>query len=242
MKKYIALFLALALVWTVGAALAETDASGAWYADLNGLSLTLSLNGDGSYTLVLPDGIGESASGAWVLEDGFVRLDNGSVLNVISDSLLLRMNDDLFFSREPVQYYVPADLLSDVPAELYAGYWKCAYVDLGSAVVPADTVDDRTDLYVEGSSAILGGPVFGDTQVKMDFVDGALSCEQDGVKVVLQIQQDSAGREGAKVQTEGILMHVHVLPTVLFQRHLPYRHISQTGQDPTAAAASYICL
>ena len=194
MKRILAILLAFLLL-LAPAALAEAEpvdpASGTWYADLNGLSLTLSLNGDGSYTLVLPDGIGEPASGAWVLEDGFVRLDNGSALNVISESLLLRMNDDLFFSREPVQYYAPADLLSDVPAELYAGYWKCAYVDLGSAVVPADTVDDRTDLYVEGSSAILGGPVFGDTQVKMDFAAGALSCEQDGAKVVLQIQQDS---------------------------------------------------
>ena len=44
MKKYIALFLALALVWTAGAALAEADASGAWYADLNGLSLLSQTN------------------------------------------------------------------------------------------------------------------------------------------------------------------------------------------------------
>ncbi len=59
---------------------------------------------------------------------------------------------------------------------------------------------------------------------------------------ILQIQQDSAGRECAKVQTKSILMHVHVLLTVLFRKHLPYQHISQTDQDPTAAAASYICL
>ena len=36
----------------------------------------------------------------------------------------------------------------------------------------AEFTDDRTDLYIEGRSGILGGLAFGDTQVKFDFADG----------------------------------------------------------------------
>ena len=197
MKRVFAAILAF-LLFLAPAALAEEDpagsAAGDWYADLNGFSLTLSLKEDGSYTLALPAGIGEPASGTWTFDGGFVRLDSGAVLSLVSESLLLRTGDDLFFTREPVQYYAPADLLPGVPAELFAGYWKCGYADLGEAVVPASALDSWTDLYVEGTSAILGGSYFGDTQVKMEFADGAMSCGRDGMQVTLQIQQDGVLR------------------------------------------------
>jgi hypothetical protein len=63
-------------------------------------------------------------------------------------------------------------------------------VEVNGSPVLADYAADRTDLYIEGSSAILGGPRFGDTQVKFDFSDGALTCQHAGAQVTLQIQQD----------------------------------------------------
>ena len=56
--------------------------------------------------------------------------------------------------------------------------------------VPAQLLDDQTDLYVEGSSTILGGPGFGDVTVKMSYENGALQCDTDGAHVALQKQQD----------------------------------------------------
>ena len=46
------------------------------------------------------------------------------------------------------------------------------------------------DLYIDGHSAILGGPVLGDTQVKLEFRDGVLSCESDGLSASILYQRD----------------------------------------------------
>lgn len=190
MRKYIALFLALALACTAGLALAEADVVGHWYTDVDGLSVTLTLNSDGGYTLALPEALGQSSAGTWALEDGFVRMDDSAWLSLVNDSLLIWTEGATFFTREPVLWYTPAALLEDAPASLFAGYWKSAYVDLNGTAVPASAVEDKTDLYIEGHSGILGGPRFGDTQVKLTFADGALTCEHAGTQVTLQIQQD----------------------------------------------------
>ncbi len=191
MKKYMALFLALALALAACLALAETDITGLWYIDLGGAVAELSLNADGTYRLTVP--LEEEKTGAWRLDDGFVYTDGASAPDLATwgDNTLMLGDGAGLFTREKPDLYQPSDVIPDAPAELFAGYWVCRYVDVNGSPLSADYADDRTDLYIEGHSAILGGPVFGDTQVKLAFADGALQCENGSAQVTLQLQQDS---------------------------------------------------
>ena len=190
MKKHIAIYLALVLALSAVLALAEADVSGLWYADLDGAVAELSLNADGTYRLAVP--LEEEKTGTWKLDDGFIYLDGAAEPDLATwANGNLMLGDHLaFFTREKPAYYAPADPLPDAPLALFAGYWVCRYVDVNGSPVLADYAADRTDLYIEGSSGILGGPRFGDTQVKFDFSDGALTCQHARAQVTLQIQQD----------------------------------------------------
>lgn len=190
MRKYIALFLALALACTAGLALTEADVVGLWYADLGGAAAELTLNADGTYRLAVP--LEEEKTGTWKFDDGFVYLDGAAApaLATWGEGTLMLGDSAGFFTREKPAYYAPADPLPDAPLDLFAGYWVCRYVEVNGSPVLADYAADRTDLYIEGHSGILGGPRFGDTQVKLTFADGALTCEHAGTQVTLQIQQD----------------------------------------------------
>ena len=190
MKKHIAIYLALVLALSAVLALAEADVSGLWYADLDGAVAELSLNADGTYRLAVP--LEEEKTGTWKLDDGFIYLDGAAEPDLATwANGNLMLGDHLaFFTREKPAYYAPADPLPDAPLALFAGYWVCQYVEVNGSPVLADYAADRTDLYIEGSSAILGGPRFGDTQVKLDFADGAMQCEIGGAQVTIQLQQD----------------------------------------------------
>ncbi len=191
MKKHIAIYLALILVLSAGLALAEADVTGLWYFDLGGAVAELTLNADGTYRLAVP--LQEEKTGTWKFDDGYVYLDDAAEpdLATWANGNLMLGDSEGFFTREKPAYYAPADPLPDAPLALFAGYWVCRYVDVDGSPVLADYAADRTDLYIEGSSGILGGPRFGDTQVKFDFAGGALKSESAGAQVTLQIQQDA---------------------------------------------------
>ena len=198
MKKWLTFLLAFLLI-AAPAALAEAaeqpdPAAGDWFTSVEGVPVTLSLTPDGGYTLVLPAALGAPQAGTWVLDDGFVRLDDGSALNLVNEELLIWTANDLIFTREDPALYVPADLMPDAILELYAGYWRCAYIDIGDAIVPADVLDETTDLYIENATAALGGPRFGDIFWTFDFADGVLSADVNGQAVTLALQQDGCLR------------------------------------------------
>ena len=190
MRKYIALFLALALMCAAGLTLAETDVTGLWYFDLGGAVAELTLNADGTYRLAVP--LEEEKTGVWKFDDGFVYLDGAVTPDLATwgENTLILGDSEGVFTREKPAYYAPADPLPDAPPALFAGYWVCQYVEVNGSPLSADYAADRTDLYIEGSSGILGGPRFGDTQVKFEFADGAMACESAGARVTLQILQD----------------------------------------------------
>ena len=193
MKKLFAFLLAL-LVLLAPAVLAEAEpanpAAGDWFASVEGVPITFSLNPDGSYTLAMPAALSASQSGTWVLDDGFVRLSDGSVLNLVSEDTLIWTANSIFFTREPPALYAPADLMPDVILELYAGYWRCAYIDIVDAIVPADVMDESTDLYIENATVALGGPRFSDIFWTFDYANGALTADVNGQSVALALQQD----------------------------------------------------
>ena len=106
------------------------------------------------------------------------------------------------------ELYQPAEVLTEITADRFRGYWKSVYVDEEGSAYPASTLDDETDLYVEGTSAILGGPVFDDLQVKMDSTGGALTCSTDGTMVLLQLQQDGFLRMTKSLEKEEMIWYM----------------------------------
>mgnify|MGYP002626223300 CR=1 FL=1 len=162
-----------------------------WYGVSSGLELTLALSSDGTYTL---NQGGESKSGTWELKDSLIALDGeeeGSLFKV--NGLLAWPALGLYLSTEKPEYgaYVPADVIRDgVTAELFDGYWQSAYVDAAGAILSADDLGDKTDIFIEAPRAALGGPLFGDVTVDMSFADGALTWTAENVSVKLQLQSD----------------------------------------------------
>lgn len=190
MKKYIALILICALTLSLLPALAEDAAlAGDWYADLEGVPAQLTLGADGTYTLAVTGK--ETKTGVWALREGFLYMDGSAAPGLYPVGDLLRLADaPVFFTREKPAFYTPAEPRALEDADDFAGYWKSVYVDLQGTAVPAYTMKDETDLYVEGTSAILGGPMLGDTPVKLAFENGELTADNEGVKTRMQLQAD----------------------------------------------------
>ncbi|MCR4622034.1 MAG: hypothetical protein K5663_08125 [Clostridiales bacterium] len=189
MKRYIALILACLLLAALPA-LAETeDVSGEWYTGINGAAALLTLKADGSYTISYPTA--ETAKGTWRYDDGYIYLDGEDLPALMTiDGQLKLCGEAVFFTRERPATYAPAEVLEGIYIGELSGYWKAAYVDKEGTPLPAGLLEDETDLYVEGTHVILGGPEFGDTIVEMAEENGALSGEIGGAQVLIQQQQD----------------------------------------------------
>lgn len=210
MKKWIALML-ICMLLTAGmaAAGAEEEApvlAGDWYASLNGVPVQMNLGEDGSYTITLPGYAPET--GAWEWKDGTVALNGREPpeLSLYGEKLLWS-DAFTFFTREKQDTYVPAEPAA-LQEDVCRGYWKSVYVDMDGTVYPAQVMHDKTDLYVEGHSAILGGPVFRDVLLKMEETDGAMSCILDEVLVRLQMQEDGILRLTLTVEGEEMVWYM----------------------------------
>ncbi len=212
MKNRIALILSCILLMAFMPVQAEeTSLTGVWYADLDGIPIAMNLNEDGGYSLQFPGE--EPVDGTWEeQEGGFICLDGEEPPEVLILGDKLKWADSMvFFGREQdSNYYQPAEVNGELPGELYAGYWQCAFVDVGGTAVPAMTMHDRTDLYIEGNSVILGGPAFRDVLVRMTFENGGLNGENEGAAVKLEMQADAFLRmtvtgEDGSVETRYLL-------------------------------------
>ena len=163
---------------------------GDWYADSQGLKLTLTLSEDGSYAFHFPGQ--EDRTGAWTLSDeNLLCLDGeeGETLLPVEDTLRWA-SADLLFTRQAPEVYVPGKLLTDLQPGDLDGYWKSQFVAVGDGTILASALDEKTDIYIEGTRVALGGPLFGDIIVDMAMKDGALTYEKEGVSVSLALQQD----------------------------------------------------
>ena len=168
----------------------SNNMTGAWYSSLSGIPVQLTLSEDGSYTSTAPGT--ESVTGTWEERDGDIFLDGSETPEfTVQDDKLLWNDMASFFTREEQAVYTPAETFTDFDPALFRGYWKALYVDVDGTACLASALNDTTDLYVEGSSMILGGPLFGDLPVKAESADGALACTAEGITVTLRMQQDS---------------------------------------------------
>ena len=217
MKKLFVCLLILALAALPGWAqeTAVSAVTGDWYAQLDGMPLQLTLAGDGGYALSFPGG--EPITGTWELNGGYLYMDGAETpdITILGDEMLLMSDGVTVFTREKPEAYAPADILAETDLALFAGYWKSAYIEMDGVLFPAIALDDQTDLYVEGMSVTLGGPLFDDVTVPCRFEDGALVCQAGESEVKLQMQQDTLLRmtlTGAGDDTQIIYLQAACFP------------------------------
>ena len=192
MKKAAALIILTISIISFFCAIAEENApvSGIWYSTTSGIPVRLTLSEDGSYTSAAPGT--DPVTGTWEERDGSIFLDGSETPEfTVQDDRLLWNGMAAFLTREEQAVYTPAEILADFDPALFRGYWKALYVDVDGIACLASALNDTTDLYVEGNSMILGGPLFGDLPVKAESADGALACTAEGITVTLRMQQDS---------------------------------------------------
>lgn len=197
MNKIFVLFLAVILLLVSAAAAVADDspdsALGDWYDSLNGVPLRFTVCADGSYESALPAVFCDPATGIWEYRRGFLYLDENvnSPMNLVNEKLLLWADNALVFTRDIPAAYQPSDPEEAANLDWYTGYWKSAWEETAGTVVPASTLGDSTDIYIEGTRTALGGPLFGDVFQDFDFETGSLSTRlEDGRGVTIAFQQD----------------------------------------------------
>ena len=192
MKKAVSLLVFLSMLTiALFTVIAEENApvSGIWYSTTSGIPVRLTLSEDGSYTSAAPGT--DPVTGTWEERDGSIFLDGSETPEfTVQDDRLLWNDMAAFLTREEQVVYTPAETFADFDPALFRGYWKALYVDVDGIACLASALNDTTDLYVEGNSMILGGPLFGDLPMKAESADGALACTAEGITVTLRMQQD----------------------------------------------------
>lgn len=194
MKKLVCILLISVLLLPSVYSRAEDDAQksiipGTWYSFLNGIPVQLTLSEDGTCTSTAPGT--DPVTSAWEERDGDIFLDGSETPEfTVQDDRLLWNGMAAFFTREEQAVYTPAETFADFDTSLFRGYWKAFCVDVDGTACLASALNDTTDLYVEGNSMILGGPLFGDLPVKAESADGALVCTAEGITVTLRMQED----------------------------------------------------
>ena len=226
MKKTLSVLLALILILLPTLILAENDShapeaalTGDWFGEVQGMVLQLTLNGDGTYQAVLPAREDAKATGAWALRDGFLYLDGNDVpsVNVLGEDVLKWIDFDIFLRREAPLLYTPAEVLANVPQEIYAGYWKALYVGVDGAMLMADMLGEPSGAYIEGASVALTGPLTGEALLEATYADGALRWADGNTAITLQLQQDgflrltlNAGEDVVTLYLMGMVMEAPV--------------------------------
>lgn len=155
-KKIIAGILALILIPAMlfGACAEAADVTGAWYADMNGMVMILTLNENGVYTLEKAD---EAMIGTWVLEGDILYVDKGTLgedkLHYDAAAHTLDRNG-MLFAREAIAAFEPGEPITAEPED-FTGSWTSTNVDTFGAVLPGETAELRMDAVIDGAKVIL---------------------------------------------------------------------------------------
>ena len=157
MKKILSLVLALLMM--LGCAALAEDLTGAWYGDLFGIPVTMTLNADGTYGMEV---MGETQPGVWVMEGETLYMDKGTDMETIlaydAAAVTLTMDMDgmvCVFGREAAAAFIPAEPKADATVEEFAGSWKAANVNFMDMLVPTDFAGMNMTLTIEGTTAVM---------------------------------------------------------------------------------------
>ena len=166
MKKILSAMTALILILSVlcAGALAEAaDITGEWYASLFGISVTMSLNEDGSYVLQMDMEDEEPSEGTWEFDGAALVMDKGSDTEMT-----------LTYDPEAVSFCAEQDGIEF----LFTREMPVAF-EVAPVRAPPEMMDMYAGVTIEGSSVTLAIPDLLSSEevtVECTFADGALTA------------------------------------------------------------------
>lgn len=182
MKKLFSLLLALCMMLACCASAEAVDMTGVWYADLMGMTMTLTLNADNTYTM---DMMGEADDGTWAQTETGVLIDDEMpmVYNAEANTLVMDMEGmELVFGREAAAAFVAAEARTDATVEEFAGCWladKIGFMgmtmsttDIGMGLAFAINDTTVTMYMMEGEQSFDEAET---VDLQAEFADGALT-------------------------------------------------------------------
>lgn len=188
MKKRFALILAAALTMTAaGSAMAAGEVAGEWYGNIYGMSMTLTLDESGEYSLGMEGE--EPQTGTWELDGETLYIDKGTEYETsfAYDGETLYAEEEgmeMVFSQDPdaAAGFVPAEPRTDASIEEFAGYWAATQVSAFGMVAPLEMMEvEKVDLEIEENKVdfiMAGGFMFGEWEIEDlegTLTDGALT-------------------------------------------------------------------
>lgn len=205
MKKILSLVLSLCLLMSCAAFAEGVDVTGTWYGDMFGMTATMTLAAEGTYTMEL---MGDVDEGSWVLEGNTLYMDKGTEAEVSmvydADANTLNMDMEgmaIVFGREAAAAFVPAEPKADATVEEFAGSWKAANVNFMDMLVPTDFAGMNMTLTIEGTTAVMAlnmGEEEDDVAtIEGTFADGVLTLPipaeseySEDVNFIVKVLQD----------------------------------------------------
>ncbi len=140
MKKLISLVLILCMACMLVPAMADEDLTGDWYASFAGAVMTMTVNADGTLTMLIP-GQAEASPGTWTLEGDQITItvqDSPATGTVTADGIALSEGGmDLLFTREPIGAITVADVKADAAEEEFYGEWTMTYLGAEGMILDA---------------------------------------------------------------------------------------------------------
>lgn len=226
MKKLLATLLALTMLVSavVCGAVAETaDITGEWYGSVFGMSMTLTLHEDGTYTMSMA---GEEAEpGTWSFDGTTLTLDEGSegesAFAYDGESLSASMEGmDFVFTREPIATFEPAPARTDAALEEFSGSWNATTIGIMGMYLSPDVIGAGISLDIDGTTVVMT-IIQEDSEpeavtVEATFADGVLtvadptSTEESSTFWTLSLLED--GTMSMFTQMEGIEMTYYLSP------------------------------
>lgn len=226
MKKLLATLLALTMLVSavVCGAVAETaDITGEWYGSVFGMSMTMTLHEDGTYTMSMA---GEEAEpGTWSFDGTTLTLDEGSegesAFAYDGESLSASMEGmDFVFTREPIATFEPAPARTDAALEEFSGSWNATTIGIMGMYLSPDVIGAGISLDIDGTTVVMT-IIQEDSEpeavtVEATFADGVLtvadptSTEESSTFWTLSLLED--GTMSMFTQMEGIEMTYYLSP------------------------------
>ena len=164
---------------------------GDWYADVAGMTVTLTLSEDGTYALSVAGG--EAMTGKWEEKNGVLVMDGDEENPLLPTGGVIRMDSlKLFFTREAPTVYVPAEPFTDADAKAgsFDGWWVSHFTAVGDGTILSDAIGEDTELYIEGTKLAVNGALFGLAQYDGLAESGRLTFTTDKGAVTLELLQD----------------------------------------------------
>lgn len=188
MKKILSSMIVLTLILSVlcSGALGEAiDVTGEWYANFYGISMTMTLNDSGSYTMQMDMEGEEPSDGTWEFDGTALVMDMDSdtemTLSYDSEAISFYAEQDgmeFVFTREMPQTFEAAPVRTDTTIEEFTGAWTCTLIDAMGMQAPPEMMGINVGVKIEGGLVTFAIPeLLGSEEVTIEgaFADGTLS-------------------------------------------------------------------